>query len=79
MTDPRVLDQIRKLPDDVLDDFVEVYDFLELVPWSAPPYNIAKPDGPMRQLDFAEGRGCVTYLVLDDQDRVDVLDVTWLG
>jgi hypothetical protein len=33
----------------------------------------------MRQLDFADDRGFITYLVLDDQDRVDVLNVTWLG
>ncbi len=33
----------------------------------------------MRTLAFgATGQGLVTYLVLDDQRRVDVLDVVWL-
>ncbi|WP_246243575.1 hypothetical protein [Amycolatopsis pithecellobii] len=52
---------------------------LELTPWNGPAYNEAKPDSPMRQFDFGEGRGLITYLVLDDLDRVDVLDVTWIG
>jgi hypothetical protein len=52
---------------------------LELTPWNGRPYNEEKPDSPMRQLDFDQSRGIVTYLILDDQDRVDVLDVTWIG
>jgi hypothetical protein len=47
-------------------------------PWNGAPYNVAKPKTPMRVMTFAEGRGLVTYLVLDDQERVDVLAVTWL-
>ncbi|WP_372659848.1 hypothetical protein [Amycolatopsis kentuckyensis] len=78
-TDPRVLDQIHALPDDVVPELAAVYDLLELVPLSGPPYNLAKPKSPMRQLPFADGRELVTYLVLEDQERVDVLDVTWLG
>jgi hypothetical protein len=31
----------------------------------------------MRQLDFSDGRGFVTYLVLNDQDRVDVREIVW--
>lgn len=35
-----------------------------------------KPDGPMRQLVFGPGGyGMVTYLVLEDEQRVDVLRV----
>ncbi|HJQ46915.1 MAG TPA: hypothetical protein VJ870_11420 [Amycolatopsis sp.] len=52
---------------------------LELTWWNGRPYNAANPDGWMRQLDFADERGFITYLLLDDQDRVDVLHVTWLG
>ena len=78
-TDPRVLDQLATLPDDVLPELAAVYDLLELVPWNGPAYNVAKPKSPMRMLEFAGGRGLVTYLVLDDEQRVDVLDVTWLG
>lgn len=52
---------------------------LRLTPWNGRPYNEADPDSWMRQLDFADDRGFITYLVLDDQDRVDALNVTWLG
>jgi hypothetical protein len=32
----------------------------------------------MRQLPFG-GLGVITYLILDDQRRVDLLIVTWAG
>lgn len=79
MTDPRVLEQIRALPDEVKPDLAAVYDLLELAPLTGPPYNIAKPQSPMRLLEFAASRGLVTYLAFEDHKRVDVLDVTWLG
>jgi hypothetical protein len=38
------------------------------------------PDGPVRMLTFGpHSEGMVTYLVLEDQRRVDVLYVTWIG
>jgi hypothetical protein len=74
VTDPQVRAQIRALPAKVLHEFADVMGVLELTPW-----NENKPDSPMRQWPLAGGRGFVTYLVLDDQDRVDVLNVTWLG
>jgi hypothetical protein len=38
------------------------------------------PEAPVRSVVFgAEGQGLVTYLVLEQQRRVDVLDVTYLG
>jgi hypothetical protein len=51
---------------------------LELVPWNGLPINDANPDGPVRQLPF-DRFGMVNYLVLDQQERVDVLIVTWAG
>jgi hypothetical protein len=43
-------------------------------------YNCAKPDGAMRQWVFGQhGEGAVVYLVLEEQERVDVLRVLWLG
>ncbi|MEV7042539.1 hypothetical protein [Amycolatopsis sp. NPDC051061] len=56
-----------------------MYDVLELVPWNGAPCNLVKPKSPMRVLNFADGSSLVTYLVLDDQEHVDVLAVTWLG
>jgi hypothetical protein len=51
-----------------------------LVPWNGLPYNDAKPDGAMRQLVFGPGgAGVVVYLVLEDQQRVDVIRVVWLS
>jgi hypothetical protein len=79
VTDPRVRSKIRALPAEVLPLLADAMGVLELVPWNGRPYNEAEPDSWMRQLDFADGRGFITYLVLDDQDRVDVLSVTWLG
>ena len=79
VTDPQVRAEIRALPAEVLPLLAEAMGVLELTPWNGRPYNEADPDGWMRQLDFADDRGFVTYLVLDDQDRVDVLRVTWLG
>lgn len=79
VTDPQVRSQIRALPAEVLPLLADAMGVLELTPWNGRPYNQADPDGWMRQIDFADGRGFITYLVLDDQDRVDVLNVTWLG
>jgi hypothetical protein len=50
----------------------------ELTPWNGRPYVEQKPDGPVRQLLFGGGIGFITYLVLEEQQRVDVLDVLWL-
>jgi hypothetical protein len=53
---------------------------LELVPWNGQPYSDVDPDGVMRQWVFGpRGEGLVTYLILEDQWRVDVLRVTWVG
>ena len=42
--------------------------------------NKANPGGEVRQLVFGPGgRGMVTYLVLEDQQLVDVLEVQWVG
>ena len=41
--------------------------------------NDQNPDGPVRILTFGrEHEGLATYLVLDDQRRVDLLQLTWL-
>lgn len=38
----------------------------------------ATPDGAVRTLPFGS-HGMVTYLILDDQLRVDVLNVVWVS
>jgi hypothetical protein len=67
------------LPAEALPQLAETFAVLELTPWNSAPYNQDKPDSPMRLLAFAKGHGLITYLVLEDQDRVDVLNVTWFG
>ena len=71
--------KIAKLPDEALAFYAEILSTLELVPWNGESYNRAKPDSSMRQWTFGQhGEGLVVYLILEDQQRVDVLRVLWL-
>lgn len=73
------LEQIAALPYDALNSYAELLGVIELVPWNGDPINAANPDGAVRVLAFgANGQGLVTYLVLEEQQRVDVLRVLWL-
>lgn len=77
---PEATEQLRVLPAEARRALGEVLAVLELTPWNGDPYNAAKPDGWMRIWTFgAAGQGLVTYLVLEDQQRVDVLQVAWVG
>jgi hypothetical protein len=76
--DPLAEQQIAALPQSALSALAEVLAVLELVPWNGLPINEANPDGAVRQLPFG-GLGLVTYLILEDQRRVDLLIVTWMG
>lgn len=49
---------------------------LELTPWSGAPLN--NPDGAVRVLPFGRS-GLTTFLILDEQRRVGVLRVQWVG
>lgn len=77
--DPAVIDQIRALPPEAADFLPDVLTVLELVPRNGLLYNDDLPDCSMRELLFGAGKGKVTYLILQDQLRVDVLNVTWIG
>ena len=67
--------QIAALPVDGLVAYGQLLDVLQLTPWTGPSINPDNPDGPVRLWTFA--RGTVTYLILEDQQRVDVIDVVW--
>lgn len=71
-----VVDQIDALPKAARVALAEAFALLELDPWSAPPHNAENPDGAVRTLAFGE-HGLVTFLVLDEQQRVDLLAVLW--
>lgn len=77
-TDSAATEQIIALPDEALADYTQVLGVLELVPWNGDPLHEDNPDGAVRTLPFGRA-GLVTYLVLDDQRRVDVLNVLWVG
>jgi len=79
-TDQQSQPQIDALPLDALVPFAEVRATLEVAPWGGDPLNDDNPDAPVRTLAFGPAhQGMVTYLILDDQRRVDVLDVLWLS
>ena len=79
-TYPEAREAIAGLPEIALAGYAEALGVMKLVPWSGEPINRANPGGEVRQLVFgSEGRGMVTYLVLEDQQLVDVLEVQWVG
>ncbi|QUQ71102.1 hypothetical protein [Kutzneria sp. CA-103260] len=49
------------------------------MPERGEPLNADNPDGGLYQLVFGGGPGLVTYLLLADQRRVDVLIVNWVS
>lgn len=77
--DPLAAEQIRALPPKALAALAEAFEVLGLVPERGQPINPANPTGGVYQLVYGEGRGLITYLLLVDQERVDVLLVTWVS
>ncbi|MGH3802581.1 MAG: hypothetical protein ACRDTD_21145 [Pseudonocardiaceae bacterium] len=76
--DPAARAQIQALPSAGVDALAEAMAVLSLVPERGEPINAANPDGGVYQLTFGGGRGLITYLLLTDRNRVDVLIVTWV-
>lgn len=74
--DPEAREQIGALPSVVLTALAEAMTVLTLTPWNGDPINKENPDGAVRVLLF-NPRGMITYLIVEDQRRVDVLQVTW--
>jgi hypothetical protein len=68
------------MPAELLPYFAQLLDVLELVPWNSDPYSEALPDGIMRKLFFGpEGRMAeAIFLIVEDQQRVDILRITWI-
>jgi len=79
ITYPDAGEQVAALVAEALPCYAEAFGVLELL-WNGRPHNDDKLDGPIRELVFgANGEGTVTYLILEDQRRVDVLLVQWVG
>lgn len=76
--DPLAQDQIRALPSEIVGLLAEAMSVLSLVPWNGSPVSDQNPGGSVRSLPFGDA-GMITYLILEDQRRVDVLQVLWVG
>jgi len=76
--DPVARAQIRALPAAGAAALTDALKVLELVPERGEPLNADNPYGGLYQLPFGSGCGLITYLPLADQDRVDLLMVTWV-
>jgi hypothetical protein len=71
-----VADQVAELSGAALAGYAQVLAVLEMVPWNGDPINADNPDGNVRVLPFADA-GMVIYLILEDQQRIDVLELIW--
>ena len=67
---------LRRLPRDALVGLAEVLEEIERRPWDGAPLVGTNPHGAVRTWPFGDG-GLVTYLVLEDVARVDVLQLHW--
>ena len=78
--DPSVAAQIDALPDEVLLEYAQVVGWLQVAPWAGVPINERNPDAEVRQVLFGpDGAGMVTYLILDRDREVHILEVLWVG
>ncbi|MGH3909116.1 MAG: hypothetical protein ACRDTE_33800 [Pseudonocardiaceae bacterium] len=79
VTDERTQQQLDALSTEALHAWRELRATLEITPWNGRPLNPARPDGVLTWSFGPHGEGLAYYLVLDFDDRVEVLDVQWLG
>jgi hypothetical protein len=81
LNDDDVADQVRALPPDARAAFEELRSVIALVPWQSEPASRDNPDGEVRFASFssATGSGFVYYLILENQHRVDLLELIWIG
>ncbi|WP_433717040.1 hypothetical protein ACQP2U_42540 (plasmid) [Nocardia sp. CA-084685] len=72
--------QVDGLPTEALVHYAELIAFLELTPNEGPPYRDDNPDSGMRRMIFGhDGEGLAVYVVLEQDRRVVVVSVTWVG
>ena len=76
--DPLARAQIRALPPVARGALSDAFEVRALVPERGEPLHADNPDGGLYQLVFGGGFGLITYLLLADQRRVDVLVVNWV-
>jgi hypothetical protein len=77
---PDAQDQLAALSVTAQHRFSEVLAVLELVPWNGAPVNKQNPDGALRHVTFGtSGAGLITYLVLEHQREVHIVQELWIG
>lgn len=80
ITDALAKPQVDALPARALAAYAEVRALLEINPWASDPINKKNQEAAVRTLTFGpHHEGMVTFLILAEQRRVDVLGVVWLG
>jgi hypothetical protein len=79
-TDNEVEAQVEAMPAELLPHLAQLLDVLEVVPWNSAPYNDARPDGTMRTVLFGPAGHAAeaVFLIVEDQQRVDILRITWI-
>lgn len=77
--DPLTQQQLEALPTVALHAWREVRAALELTPWNGRPLHPSAPDGVLTWPFGEHGEGLVYYLVLDFDQRVEVVHIAWFG
>lgn len=78
-TDILAKQQVDALPQHALNAYAELRTLLEVSPWSSDAINSRNQNAPVRTLTFGmRHEGVATFLILEEQRRVDVLSVIWL-
>ncbi|MGQ0777188.1 MAG: hypothetical protein ACT4NY_22695 [Pseudonocardiales bacterium] len=71
---------VNALPAEGLVRWFEVLDLLEVRPWAGLIFRPENPDANILTLAFGpDSEGLITYMVLDRDLEVYVLEVQWLG
>ncbi|MGH3975556.1 MAG: hypothetical protein ACRDS9_19830 [Pseudonocardiaceae bacterium] len=78
VVDQETEEQIDALPYEALAPLAELLDVLTIAPWNGDPINNSNPGGPLRMWPFGIA-GILTYLILEDQRRVDLVRVVWVS
>lgn len=78
VVDAEADEQIDALPYEALLPLAELFDVLTITPWNGDSINESNPNAPLRAWAVGSA-GLLTYLILEDQQRVDVVRVVWVG
>ena len=77
---PAAQEAVTALPDAALAGYAEALGLMRLMPWSGEPFREDNPDGNIRTLAFGpRSEGLATFMVLDREREVHVLEVQWAG